>query len=46
MGDEGSYAVKGAIKNVDIAADAAISQSKIANLTTDLDNKVDKIDGK
>ena len=46
LGDEGSYAVKGAIKNVDIAADAAISQSKIANLVTDLDNKVDKVDGK
>ena len=46
LGDEGSYAVKGAIKNVDIAADAAISQSKIANLVTDLDNKVYKVDGK
>lgn len=46
LGDEGSYAVKGAIKNVDIASDAAIAQSKIANLTIDLNNKVDKVDGK
>ena len=39
LGDESSYAVKGSIKNADIAADAAIDQSKIANLTTDLASK-------
>lgn len=33
LGTEGSYAVKGSIKNADIAADAAIDQSKIAGLT-------------
>lgn len=33
LGDESSYAVKGSIKNADIAADAAIDQSKIAGLT-------------
>lgn len=46
LGDEGSYAVKGSIKDVDIAADAAISQDKIANLASTLDTKVDKIEGK
>ena len=46
LGDEGSYAVKGSIKDADIAEDANISQSKIVNLTTDLSSKVDKIDGK
>lgn len=46
LGDEGSYAVKGSIKDIDIAADAEIQQSKIANLQTDLSSKVDKIDGK
>ena len=39
LGDEGSYAVKGSIVNDDIAANAAIDQSKIANLTTDLAGK-------
>ena len=33
LGDESSFAVKGSIKNADIAADAAIDQSKIAGLT-------------
>ena len=46
LGDEGSYAVKGSIKDADIAADAAIAQSKIANLDATLANKVDKVDGK
>lgn len=46
LGDEGSYAVKGSIKDADIDAEAAIQQSKIANLTTDLFNKVDKVNGK
>ena len=40
LGDEGSYAVKGAIKDSDIAADAAIAQSKIDGLTTALAGKV------
>lgn len=46
LGDEGSYAVKGSIKDVDIADDAAISQSKIAGLSNTFDTKVDKEDGK
>lgn len=46
FGDEGSYAVKGSIKNADIAADAAIEQSKISGLATALDGKVDKATGK
>ena len=33
LGDEAIYAVKGSIKNVDIADDAAIAQSKIAGLS-------------
>lgn len=32
LGDETSYAVKGSIKDVDIAADAAIASSKVAGL--------------
>ena len=32
--------------NVDIAQDANISQSKIANLAETLDTKVDKVEGK
>ena len=39
LGDETIYAIKGDIKNSDIAADAAIDQSKIANLTADLASK-------
>lgn len=46
LGDEGSYAVKGSIKDIDIAADAAIQQSKIANLDTTFNTKVDKVEGK
>ena len=46
LGDEGSYAVKGSIRNSDIASNAAIDQSKISGLTTDLNNKVDKVNGK
>ena len=46
LGDESSYAVKGAIVDRDISPDAAIAISKIANLPTILENKVDKIEGK
>ena len=46
LGDEGSYAVKGSIKDADIDPDAAISQSKIANLSNTFDTKVDKVEGK
>ena len=44
LGDESSYVVKGSIKNADIAADAAIDQSKIANLVTDLAAKATPAD--
>lgn len=46
LGDEGSYAIKGSIRDADIDADADIQQSKIANLTETLDGKVDKETGK
>lgn len=46
LGDEGSYAVKGAITNADIADNAAINISKINNLSNLLDSKVDKQEGK
>ena len=46
LGDEGSYAVKGSIVDADISVDANIAQTKIANLTEDLSNKVDKVEGK
>jgi hypothetical protein len=46
LGDEGSYAVKGSITNVDIAAEANIAQSKIYGLTDALAGKVDAIEGK
>lgn len=36
LGDESSYAVKGSIVDADIAPNANIAQSKIANLVTDL----------
>lgn len=42
LGDEGSYAVKGAISNADIAADAAIAQSKIAGLPDALADRYTK----
>ena len=46
LGDESSYAVKGSIKDIDIADDAEISQSKIADLDITFNTKVDKIEGK
>lgn len=46
LGDEGSYVIKGSIKDADVAADADIAQSKIAGLITSLAEKVDKIPGK
>lgn len=46
LGDEGSYAVKGSITNADIAEDAGIDQSKIANLSNTFNTKVDKVNGK
>lgn len=42
LGDEGSYAVKGAISNADIADDAAIAQSKVAGLPDALSNRYTK----
>lgn len=42
LGDETIYAVKGSIVDADIAANAAIAQSKIAGLTTDLADKATK----
>ena len=44
LGDESSFALKGAIKNADIAADAAIDQSKIAGLTDALAGKATPAD--
>lgn len=44
LGDETRYAVKGEIKNSDIADDAAIDQSKIAGLTKALDAKATPAD--
>ena len=44
LGDETIYAVKGAIKDADIASDASIAQSKIANLTSDLASKANVSD--
>lgn len=44
LGDESSFAVKGSIKDVDIAADAEISQSKIAGLETALAAKATPAD--
>lgn len=44
LGDETRYAVKGEIKNSDIADDAAIDQSKIAGLTADLAAKATPAD--
>lgn len=46
LGDEGSYAIKGSIRDVDIDPDAEIQQSKIANLAQTFDGKVDKEEGK
>lgn len=44
LGDESSFAVKGSITNSDIAADAAIDQSKIAGLTDALAAKATPAD--
>ena len=44
MGYEGSYAVKGSIVNADIAANAAIDQSKISGLTAALTAKANTAD--
>ena len=44
LGDETIYAVKGAIKDADIAADAAIAQSKIAGLIDALNSKANTAD--
>lgn len=46
LGDEGSYAIKGSIRDADIDAEANIQQSKIYNLTETLAGKVDKEPGK
>ena len=46
LGDEGSYAVKGSIRDADIDAEAEIQQSKIAGLDTTFNTKVDKVEGK
>jgi len=46
LGDEGSYAIRGSIKDIDIDAEAEISQSKIAGLENTLNTKVDKVEGK
>lgn len=46
FGDEGSYAVKGSIVDADISPDAAISISKILNLSDILSSKVNIIEGK
>lgn len=44
LGDETSYVVKGSIKDADIAADAAIAQSKVAGLTDALAAKATPAD--
>lgn len=44
LGDESSYAIKGAIVDADIAPNANIAQSKIANLETDLASKATPAD--
>lgn len=44
LGDESSFAVKGSIVDADIAANANIAQSKIANLVTDLAAKATPAD--
>lgn len=46
LGDEGSYAIKGSIRNADIADNAAISQDKIDGLAEALSNKVSVVEGK
>lgn len=44
LGDESSFAVKGSIKDADIASDADIAQSKIAGLTDALASKATPAD--
>ena len=44
LGDESSHAIKGSIKNADIASDAAIAQSKIAGLSSSLAAKANAAD--
>lgn len=44
LGDETIYAIKGHIKDADIAADASIAQSKIAGLTDALNAKANASD--
>ena len=44
LGDESSFAVKGSIKDADIASDANIAQSKIAGLETALAGKATPAD--
>ena len=44
LGDESSYAIKGSIVDADIASNANIAQSKIANLVTDLASKATPAD--
>lgn len=46
LGDEGSYAIKGSIRDADIDAEAEIQQSKIAGLDATFNTKVDKVEGK
>ena len=46
LGDEGSYAIKGSIRDVDIDAEANIQQSKISGLTAALAGKVNIVSGK
>lgn len=46
LGDEGSYAIKGSIKDADIDAEANIQQSKIQGLSEEFNTKVDKVEGK
>ena len=46
LGDEGSYAIKGSIRDADIDSEANIQQSKIAGLSQTFDTKVDKVEGK
>jgi len=44
LGDESSFTVKGSIKDADIAADAAIAQSKVAGLESALSGKATPAD--
>ena len=46
LGDEGSYAIKGSIRDADIDSEANIQQSKIYNLTESLQGKVNVEAGK